>query len=398
MADPFLVQDIESGGTTPLNAEAAAIWEQALTQASAYLAELLTRADREALFAGVFGRAGTEATVFEANKQALLATIGGDGLQIAVDLRSNGELAGAFAAYAASGHTGLERIYVNADKLNNGLLDVNLATSALLEEFGHALDRRLNGGVDSPGDEGQLFAAEVTGVVLTAEQRAAIDAEDDTATLTIEGVEVLVELANGTAGTTGTAGTNGTSAPSTSNATAGGTGGTGNPGTLGGTGGVGGTGGRGGQGRTTTSYPPDGAAGGAGGLGGAGGTGVSGTLGSVGTAGQVVDSSQTLSGTEIIGGQGGTGGTGGAGGAGGKGGTGGVGGKGGDVGGTAESAQSGDGGRGGSGGRGGNGGTGGVGGVGGSGGAGISVVSNAQLTLSQSATITGGAGGNGGTG
>jgi hypothetical protein len=61
-------------------------------------------------------------------------------------------------------------------------------TSVLLEELAHAMDRRLNGGVDSPGDEGQLFAAEVTGVVLTAEQRAVIVAENDSATLTIEGV------------------------------------------------------------------------------------------------------------------------------------------------------------------------------------------------------------------
>jgi hypothetical protein len=189
-------QYVLAGGTTLLNAEAAAIWEQALAKASRYLTNLLSDPNREALFADVFGRAGTDAATFAANLQVLLAALDGEGLRIAVDLRSDSELAGAFAAYAASGHTGSERIYVNADKLNNGLLDVNLATSALLEEFGHALDWRLNGSVDSPGDEGQLFAAEVSGVVLTAEQRSVIVAEDDTAVLTIEGVEVLVEMAN----------------------------------------------------------------------------------------------------------------------------------------------------------------------------------------------------------
>ena len=192
-----------AGGTSPLNAEAAAIWEQALAKARDHLADLLSDPNREALFADVFGRAGTDAATFAANLQVLLAALDGEGLRIAVDLCSDGELAGAFAAYAASGHTGSEHIYVNADKLNNGLLDVNLATSALLEEFGHALDWRLNGDSDSPGDEGQLFAAEVSGVVLTAEQRALIDAEDDTAVLMIEGVEVWVELATFTA-TTGT--------------------------------------------------------------------------------------------------------------------------------------------------------------------------------------------------
>ncbi|MEB3167976.1 MAG: Ig-like domain-containing protein, partial [Synechococcaceae cyanobacterium] len=184
-----------------LTAAAQGLWEQALTQASQRLAELLDRADRDALLTAVFGRAGTEAATFAANQQALLEVISGPGLRIAVELRTNEELGGAAAAYAAVGHTGSERIYVNGDLINSGQLDLTLLTSALLEEYGHALDQRLNGGVDSPGDEGQLFAAEVSGVVLTAEQRGVIDAEDDSATLTIGGVQVLVEEANFTATT-----------------------------------------------------------------------------------------------------------------------------------------------------------------------------------------------------
>ena len=95
-----------AGSTTLLNAEAAVIWEQALAKASRHLANLLSDPNREALFADVFGHAGTDSATFEANKQPLLAALGGEGLQIAVDLRSDDELAGAFAAYAASGHTG----------------------------------------------------------------------------------------------------------------------------------------------------------------------------------------------------------------------------------------------------------------------------------------------------
>ena len=189
-------QYIINGATSPLNAAAAAIWEQALAKASNTLTNLLSDPNREALFADVFGRAGTDPPTFAANLLDLLANLGGGGLQIAVDLRSDGELGGALAAYAAIGHTGLERIYVNADKLNNGQLDVNLATSALLEEFGHALDWRLNGDANSSGDEGQLFAAEVTGVKLTTDQRTAITSVNDHTTLTIEGVQVLVKLAS----------------------------------------------------------------------------------------------------------------------------------------------------------------------------------------------------------
>ncbi len=178
-----------------LSAEAETPWQQALDAATSLLAALLTRADRDTLLNEVFGRAGTDAALFEANREALLASLGGEGLQIAVELRSDAELNGALAAYASVGHTGSERIYVNADKISSGVLDLQLLTSALLEEFGHALDRRLNGGTDSPGDEGQLFAAQLTGVVLSAEQRALIDAEDDTAVLMIDGVQVAVELA-----------------------------------------------------------------------------------------------------------------------------------------------------------------------------------------------------------
>jgi hypothetical protein len=186
---------VSDDGAPALTATAQSLWEQALTNASQRLAELLTRADRDALLNEVFGRAGTEAATFEANKQALLDTISGTGLRITVDLRSNSELNGAAAAYAAVGHTGSERIYVNGDLINSGQLDLALLTSALLEEYGHALDQRLNGGVDSPGDEGQLFASQVTGVMLTAEQRRVIEAEDDSAELVIEGVRVLVEKA-----------------------------------------------------------------------------------------------------------------------------------------------------------------------------------------------------------
>jgi hypothetical protein len=60
----------------------------------------------------VFGRAGTKATVFEANKQALLEAIGTTGLRIAIDLRKNIEMEGAIGAYAQVGANGNEIIYI----------------------------------------------------------------------------------------------------------------------------------------------------------------------------------------------------------------------------------------------------------------------------------------------
>lgn len=178
-----------------LTADIQALWEEGLRSATRHLEDLLADPNREALFREVFGRAATDDDTFHSRLQELLATLSKPGLQIDVDLRTNEELGGAFAAYAAVGHTGSERIYVNGDKLNSGELSLDVLVSALLEEYGHALDQRLNSGVDSPGDEGQLFASEVTGVTLTVEQRAVIEAENDRGILVIEGVAVNAERA-----------------------------------------------------------------------------------------------------------------------------------------------------------------------------------------------------------
>ncbi|HEY9889648.1 MAG TPA: DUF4114 domain-containing protein, partial [Candidatus Obscuribacterales bacterium] len=53
-----------------------------------------------------------------------------------------------------------------------------------LEELGHFIDDRVNA-VDAPGDEGALFAAQVLGDDLDAAAIAALQAEDDSATLTV---------------------------------------------------------------------------------------------------------------------------------------------------------------------------------------------------------------------
>jgi hypothetical protein len=56
--------------------------------------------------------------------------------------------------------------------------------NVLLEEFGHYLDAKLNL-ADSPGDEGEYFAAIVEGRAIGAEKLSAIKAEDDSAYITI---------------------------------------------------------------------------------------------------------------------------------------------------------------------------------------------------------------------
>ena len=131
----------------------------------------------------MFGRAGTEATVFEANKQALLEAIGTTGLRIAIDLRKNTEMEGPIGAYAQARANSNEIISINADWINAGNLSLEQLTAEALEEYGHVLDTRLSPSLESAGDEGELFANLITNAGLNADQIAAINTENDWGTV-----------------------------------------------------------------------------------------------------------------------------------------------------------------------------------------------------------------------
>jgi Ca2+-binding RTX toxin-like protein len=97
---------------------------------------------------------------------------------------------GANGAYAG----GLDTIY---------LAEEFVATQApgavarvLLEEYGHALDQALNAGADAPGDEGQLFASLVVKGGVSGTELAQLQAENDTAIATIDGVATTIEQAD----------------------------------------------------------------------------------------------------------------------------------------------------------------------------------------------------------
>jgi len=188
----FLVVGEEQLGN---GSDVLAAWQQAQAEAGQLLRELPQRQDFAALMQEVFGQAGTDTTLFDQRVAALQSQLAGEGLGLTVELRSNGELNGAAGAYAAVGHTGSERIYLNADWIANGA-SAFVIGQVLLEETGHAIDQMFNGSVDSEGDEGALFAKRLTGEELTDAERAAISADNDSAVLTINGVQVLVEKAS----------------------------------------------------------------------------------------------------------------------------------------------------------------------------------------------------------
>jgi Ca2+-binding RTX toxin-like protein len=100
---------------------------------------------------------------------------------------SQGELGAANGAYAAS----LDKIFVSSDFLAHA--SESQVTTLILEEVGHRLDQLLNGGVDSAGDEGEIFSRLVNGENLSASTLAALRAEDDRGIITVGGVGVAIE-------------------------------------------------------------------------------------------------------------------------------------------------------------------------------------------------------------
>ena len=108
-----------------------------------------------------------------------------------IEVRPAADINGANGAYAIA----LNVIYLSEEFLSRNAEHLESVAAVLLEEIGHHLDAQLNSH-DSPGDEGAIFSALVRGETLTPEQLAALKAEDDTATITLDGQILQIEQNN----------------------------------------------------------------------------------------------------------------------------------------------------------------------------------------------------------
>jgi hypothetical protein len=159
--------------------------QQALQAVATDLAHFAAKDDFGSLFAGIFGGNAGRAAVHGIQNQLLR----GEPSRLArVEVISGAQLGAANAAYASASNT----IYLS----DRFLAQATLAElrAVLLEEFGHAIDARVNLS-DRPGDEGELFSLLVRGLTPTVSERQRILAEDDRRTLTINGSQVAVEQA-----------------------------------------------------------------------------------------------------------------------------------------------------------------------------------------------------------
>jgi len=164
---------------------------EAATAATQLIQNYLAEASDEQLFALFHGEQSSPDAQWSANLAQLRDAVANGTLDISLTLLDNVQLKGALAAYAPEGPQGTATIFINSDWLN--VLDVQKVSSLLIEEYGHHIDHILNQGVDTAGDEGQRFAAVVTGADTSA---AGFATDNDHTTLQIDGESIEVELAN----------------------------------------------------------------------------------------------------------------------------------------------------------------------------------------------------------
>ncbi|AFZ49127.1 beta strand repeat-containing protein [Dactylococcopsis salina] len=168
-SQPFLTQDLVTND----------LLHHSLKQADELLSDFLNRPDWVQQMELPFGEA-------EEWGENLSAPLNLPRLSIV----SATELQGALGAYA--GET--NQIFLSQELILANADHPEAVTAVLLEEIGHAIDAQINE-TDSPGDEGAIFASLMQGEDLNPETLAQLQAEDDSATLTIDGETVIVEQA-----------------------------------------------------------------------------------------------------------------------------------------------------------------------------------------------------------
>jgi hypothetical protein len=105
-----------------------------------------------------------------------------------IEVRSDAELNGALGAFSAQ----TQKIYLSESLLKGDLVKLR---SVLIEEIGHFVDAQVNS-VDSPGDEGAIFAAVVLGKSLSNEVLQALKTEDDRGIIVVDGEAIAGEMAD----------------------------------------------------------------------------------------------------------------------------------------------------------------------------------------------------------
>ncbi|MBS9386803.1 MAG: hypothetical protein HEQ24_22335 [Dolichospermum sp. BR01] len=105
-----------------------------------------------------------------------------------IEIVNRNDINGANGAFAIA--TG--KIYLSQEFITANANNLNAIVAVLLEEYGHYVDSRINT-KDAAGDEGNIFARLVEGKSISQQELAVLQAEDDTATVMLNGQTVEIE-------------------------------------------------------------------------------------------------------------------------------------------------------------------------------------------------------------
>ncbi len=151
----------------------------------------LANTNAQGLYA-IFGdSARTPSAAWVEAAQKLIDDVLADRVNIQVKSLADSQMLGALGAFSANAENGAPVIYLNQRLLDSADNQKTLER-VLVEEFGHFIDVKINETVDSLGDEGQRFAAQILGGDATSQWAAT---ENDSAKLQIGDRLVDVELA-----------------------------------------------------------------------------------------------------------------------------------------------------------------------------------------------------------
>jgi uncharacterized repeat protein (TIGR01451 family) len=107
-----------------------------------------------------------------------------------IEIYSGEEIKGANGAFSLD----TNKIYLSQEYITQNASNFLAITHTLLEEIGHFVDAQINSS-DALGDEGAIFSALVQGETLEEAQLQQLRAEDDTATITLDGQVIQIEKA-----------------------------------------------------------------------------------------------------------------------------------------------------------------------------------------------------------
>ncbi|MBD2693563.1 beta strand repeat-containing protein [Anabaena catenula] len=157
-----------------------ATWQPILKSALAKLRKFARHADFDTSLKQVFGADIQTGEL----QQAWLA--GKFGTLPKLEIIASSQINGALGAFAATTNT----IYLSSELIKTDNLTV--ITEVFLEEYGHYLDNKLNQ-QDRAGDEGEYFAAVVTGKTLSLSDITRLQTENDKVVVTLAGQAVEIE-------------------------------------------------------------------------------------------------------------------------------------------------------------------------------------------------------------